>query len=521
MGIPNATMVQLQQEGISTVNDLEDFDKETIEQIAANLRRPAGRIPDLAPGAAPGATIATPPFVLGAKSQKRLIVATDLVKFYTTVGRPLTVVNMAWNTCMKNFEAQWKALIDKSKNDPPEVPKITKTLTIIRWTEAFNDHLHRVVGIRKIPLAYVIRAEVAVEDIVNCPLAHAAPHSTKHGSIEDELIARASHTHALFREDNQAVYYQLEEATRSTPYAASIKPYQRARNGRSAWLALSSQYAGNDKWEAEIKKHEQFLHTRQWKGQSNFSLERFIAQHRNAYVSMQAAAEHVTYQLPNEHSRVGYVLDNIQCNDAGLQAAMASVKTDTTPNGLRNNFEAMASHLLPYDPVQKKRAAAGDKRPSAEISDVNADEVNISSFGTKKGIGKTGVHLRYHSPEEYKALNKAQADELREWRKTTDGSRKKGRPNPKWKKGGKSDNEKAMAAAVDKKVAARMKEIEDDKSQAVDAEAYIMSILSRHLNKQSAKIADVQANSPPIPLPPPVLKTILARAKNAKVEFVN
>ena len=66
-----------------------------------------------------------------------------------------------------------------------------------------------------------------------------------------------------------------------------------------------------------------------------------------------------------------------------------------------------------------------------------------------------------------------------------------------------------------------MKEIEDDKSQAVDAEAYIMSILSRHLNKQSAKIADVQANSPPIPLPPPVLKTILARAKNAKVEFVN
>ena len=79
---------------------------------------------------------------------------------------------------------------------------------------------------------------------------------------------------------------------------------------------------------------------------------------------------------------------------------MASVKTDTTPNGLRNNFEAMATHLLPYDPVQKKRAAAGDKRPSAEISDVNADEVNISSFGTKKGIGKTGVHLRYHSPEE-------------------------------------------------------------------------------------------------------------------------
>jgi hypothetical protein len=46
MGIPNATVVQLQVEGIDTVDDLADVDKDTIEQIAANLRRPAGRIPN-------------------------------------------------------------------------------------------------------------------------------------------------------------------------------------------------------------------------------------------------------------------------------------------------------------------------------------------------------------------------------------------------------------------------------------------------------------------------------------------
>jgi hypothetical protein len=38
MGIPNATVVQLQVEGIVSVDDLADFDKDTIEQIAANLR---------------------------------------------------------------------------------------------------------------------------------------------------------------------------------------------------------------------------------------------------------------------------------------------------------------------------------------------------------------------------------------------------------------------------------------------------------------------------------------------------
>jgi hypothetical protein len=61
------------------------------------------------------------------------------------------------------------------------------------------------------------------------------------------LITQAAHGHALFREDNSAVYYKLEEATRATSYATSIKPFQRAENGRMAWLALSNQYAGNDK----------------------------------------------------------------------------------------------------------------------------------------------------------------------------------------------------------------------------------------------------------------------------------
>ena len=69
---------------------------------------------------------------------------------------------------------------------------------------------------------------------------------------------------------------------------------------------------------------------------------------------MSACTEHVQYQLPNERSRVGFLIDAIQCAAAGLQAAMASVKTDNGPNGLPNNFERAVSHLLPYDPVAKK-----------------------------------------------------------------------------------------------------------------------------------------------------------------------
>ena len=291
------------------------------------------------------------------------------------------------------------------------MPKITETLPIIKWTEAFQDFLNRVIGARMIPLAYVIRIDPQVPGIAP-PLAANQPHSTEHGSVEGELMTWAAYTHALFRDDNSVVYYHLEEAIRGISYAASIKPFQRGKDGRGAWKALTSQYAGKDKWEAEIECQEQLLHTRIWKGQSNFSLENFISQHRNAYVSMQASAEHVQYQLPNEHSRVGFLLEAIQCSDPGLQAAMASIKTDNGLEGMRNNFEATAAHLLPYDPVAEKRSS-GQKRGSAQISSV----MDTSNATIKKpSIGKTGDNLHYYKTGEYRNLTREQKDELREWR---------------------------------------------------------------------------------------------------------
>ena len=230
MGIPHATMAQVQQQGIQSVADLADFEKESLQQLADNLRKPGGRIPDPDPNAPAGATIPMPAFTYGAKSQKRLTVACDLIRFYQTVGRDLTAANIQWNQVMSNFEIQWKALKDRKDQDDPDVPKITKALPIIKWTEAFQDFLNRVIGARMIPLAYVIRIDPQVPGLAP-PLTANQPHSTEHGSAEGELIARAAHTHALFRDDNSVVYYHLEEATRGTSYAASIKPFQEEKMG--------------------------------------------------------------------------------------------------------------------------------------------------------------------------------------------------------------------------------------------------------------------------------------------------
>ena len=151
-----------------------------------------------------------------------------------------------------------------------------------------------------------------------------------------------------------------------------------------------TQYAGHDKWEAEIKFQDDFLPTHQWKGQSNFPLEGFIAKQQNSLVSMQQCAEHEEYQLPNVHTSVGYLLEGIVCPDLGLQAVMASIYTDDGPTGMRNDFEAAAAHILPYDPAAKKRAATGSKRTAAQISLVEVPKTAKISSAMKVRIGKLG-----------------------------------------------------------------------------------------------------------------------------------
>ena len=153
MGIPHVTVVQLQAEGITSVSDLADFNK---QQLADNLRHPGGRVPDPNPAAQPGSTIPTPPFVFGAKSQRCIAVSCDLVKYYRTVGRELTAANLQWDTVMKNFDVQSTTLKEKKGEDSPDTPKISKALPVIKWMEAFQDFLNRKIGNRNIPLVYII-----------------------------------------------------------------------------------------------------------------------------------------------------------------------------------------------------------------------------------------------------------------------------------------------------------------------------------------------------------------------------
>ena len=182
---------------------------------------------------------------------------------------------------------------------------------------------------------------------------------------------------------------------------------------------------------------------------------------------------------------------------------MASIKTDNGPEGMRNNFEATASHLLPYDPVAKKRSN-GQKRGSAQISSV----MDPSPTPTKKpSIGKTGVHLRYYKTGKYRNLTNELKEELKEWRANNPNTFKTGSKKAKKevRKKSKSSMKKQVASLVE---AALNKSVKFD--DQVNEEKYIMSMGQAAVTKTLNQKNDQQSKEKP----QVTLKSILKHAMN-------
>ena len=94
--------------------------------------------------------------------------------------------------------------------------------------------------------------------------------------------------------------------------------------------------------------------------------------HRNAYVSKQGCTAYVQYQLPNDHTRVGYFLDALESQQPPLLAAMTNIEEDNGIAGKQNDFELSVAYFLPKDPVLKQQSNENNKRSQDQISFTNA-----------------------------------------------------------------------------------------------------------------------------------------------------
>lgn len=262
----------------------------------------------------------------------------------------------------------------------------------MQWAEAFPDTLHCCIGVRRyILLAYIIRKDVTPTATPHSLMTD-LPYSEEAGSVQNELIERASHSHPNYKSDKGTLYSKLEESTRSTVYAVSIKPFQQKMDGKTAYDAIIKQYVGDYKWTTEVVKYDALLHNDKWKGTNNFPLERFCALHRSAFEQLTLASGRILYQLPTQYTSVGYLLNVIETSDAELQAEMSGVRSDKAPGGKRFDFEKVVIFITSADPVVRR--LGNPTRNSVQISGVTIDKGH-STQKISTGIGKTGMQLRF------------------------------------------------------------------------------------------------------------------------------
>ena len=176
------------------------------------------------------------------KSNKRIIVAANATRYYTQVGRSITPSNMSWRK-LANFDMQWQALLKQEKQDDPEVPKLGKNGSILKWIESFKLHTKSIIGVCMCSLLYVLNDKASKANAQLDLIAH-QPHSADYGSITEELAALTSHYHPLYAQDNGNMYDRIERALTGTSHSSDIIRFRRTCDGKGAMDALVSQFAG-------------------------------------------------------------------------------------------------------------------------------------------------------------------------------------------------------------------------------------------------------------------------------------
>ena len=68
------------------------------------------------------------------------------------------------------------------------------------------------------------------------------------GCLHNELVKRLSHKGPIFKHDNATVFMLLERATHNTSVESTVKEFSRKRDGRSAYLAVMTNHAGDTKY---------------------------------------------------------------------------------------------------------------------------------------------------------------------------------------------------------------------------------------------------------------------------------
>ena len=255
-------------------------------------------------------------------------------------------------------------------------------------------------------MSYLIQENAVPDPISPFPAAHIMPYSAEYSSFNEEMIARATHVHATYPTDNEALYQIISTSLADTPFMTSVKRHRAAKDGRGAYLDLVIHHSGSAKWNDLAAESDRRATTLVWNGRSHrYTLAVHINNLRSCHNDMLRAVGHTQYAVPTETQRVERLLKSLQTNEPAIISGITTIRGSTDPvDGLYTDFEQAADFLLRIAPKQKQGGR------DHNVSGLQQDYDNIEKVVSKGP--KTGVELRYYTRKDFQKLSKDEKAEL-------------------------------------------------------------------------------------------------------------
>jgi hypothetical protein len=455
MGLSAAAAGHLTQvEGVDQLSELATLRDEDVERLCKVTRRPGGTIAN----PAGGGQVPNPGIPVSMLAEKNLKQLCYYLRYQVRVSRTVAAADIDLDD-VRAYEAyeNW----EKTHEDA-EAPKINEK-DWPRTIEAIEGWLRGCLGQTKIPLAYVIRADIAVPDEDD-------DDADDYASYQDELIRRAPIQHEMnddtftfdpvYKSDRERVWELIDKLTRDHNSHTYVRPARKTRDGRLAFLGLKSHFLGvnnvdnmSSAAEAKLKSTTYKGETRQW----NF--EKYVKVHVDQYAILEGLKEH-GYSGLDPRSRVRHLMAGIHTNklDAVKNQILASPE-------MRVDFDRVVN--LYQDSIEQTKH---DQGRDITIAAVSTEDDNV--------VPDMSVPDRYYKVDEYKKLTTAQKKGLRAKRKKrADRSAGGGRSQKGGRGGGGGGSEtmkldkrsiKALATAMTAAAKKEKKKDEDETDSTSD-----------------------------------------------------
>ena len=144
---------------------------------------------------------------------------------------------------LKEFE-RYHTLLEEHE-EPVKLPVVSKNFGIIKAMDLIPSHLRDRMGNCKVPLSYIIRENEEPPLLQQLQIGSCV--GIGYESLADKLIDRVPHVGNEYVEDNAKVFQILQDIIKGTSFESSIKTFQKARDGRGAYLALWQHNLGSSK----------------------------------------------------------------------------------------------------------------------------------------------------------------------------------------------------------------------------------------------------------------------------------